>query len=608
MKTQRDTLVGGNGSQPDPRQFNFVTGAEFRELWDGSVTLEGGMNSAVLPNVIQRNQYAFGANLTARGGFTRTRPSLKRLALTYEPSSIQTAFVTGLFQGAEMYQPDTGNAFMIASVAGRIYKIGFSDSSPIAVVSDITPATANPATTQQVWMYQAEKWLIIQDGNSPPIIFDGASCVRAEDFPLGVPIGTVGIYAIGRIWQATGDGLTYVAGNLVYQNGNRSDVLNFDDNTFLNGGGSFGVPAKAGNIVAMQVSPQMDASIAAGPLIIGCRNLVFSVDAPFDRTSWQDLASPMQTVNLFNYGPTSQWSFSQINGDILYRALDGIRSTILSRRDWHSWVNRPISSEMNRVLNQDDENLLTYSSSVVFDNRYLCTVAPRAIFGHGTIHRGLVALDFEIISTIGSLSHAAYDGLWTGLNILKIVKGSFGTNERCYVTALDASNSLMIWELESKGEFDNDGNQDVRIKSVMETRSYDFGTPFQMKSLETAEIYVRDIQGTVNFKVWYRADLDECWKFWAQWDECAKIETCPDDFTGVCYSPKNYKPQYRSRMMLPTPLDECNEAVGKLKNWGFQFQLRIEVTGSATILSVRTKAKEQPMDNTYGECRTACDE
>ncbi len=37
----------------------------------------------------------------------------------------------------------------------------------------------NPASRTQVWMWQAEKWMIVQDGQSVPIFFDGASARRS---------------------------------------------------------------------------------------------------------------------------------------------------------------------------------------------------------------------------------------------------------------------------------------------------------------------------------------------------------------------------------------------------------------------------------------------
>jgi hypothetical protein len=57
------------------------------------------------------------------------------------------------------------------SIAGRILEITPGDTT--ATVTDLTiGGDPNPSTPLQVWMWQAEKWTITNDGSSKPIFTD----------------------------------------------------------------------------------------------------------------------------------------------------------------------------------------------------------------------------------------------------------------------------------------------------------------------------------------------------------------------------------------------------------------------------------------------------
>ena len=158
-------------------------------LWmDSLADFRQGMNSDVPPVALQKNQLSFATNATLRGNYFTHRPPFKDLSLTFT-GDIQTAFESGLFQGASYYKPDSGDGVLIASVGGRIFKIDVS-----GLVSEITPSSgSNPGFLQFAWMWQSENFFIINDGESIPIIFNGNSSVRAT---AGDVVGTLSTSAI----------------------------------------------------------------------------------------------------------------------------------------------------------------------------------------------------------------------------------------------------------------------------------------------------------------------------------------------------------------------------------------------------------------------------
>ena len=72
---------------------------------DGFNGLPKGMDSSKEPNLIDPQSYAFGVNLTARGGHVRTRPGFVQLDLesdAADPDAL-AAFQNGDFQGATLF-------------------------------------------------------------------------------------------------------------------------------------------------------------------------------------------------------------------------------------------------------------------------------------------------------------------------------------------------------------------------------------------------------------------------------------------------------------------------------------------------------------------------
>jgi hypothetical protein len=473
-------------------------------------------------------------------------------------------------------------------------------------VSDISPTSANSSRLTKSWFCQAEEFLLVQDKQSKCIVYDGSITRRLEkdtELPVGGPMA----YGMGRVWVGLPDGFSFIAGDIVYgasgtsAYGSRDALLNVTENTFLNEGGVFAMPANSGGIRALTFTNNLDTSLGQGPLLAFTPNLVASIQAPIDRNTWKDLQYPIQTVALTGYGALSDTSTIPVNGDVFYRSTDGVRSFALARRDFGSWGNTPISSEMSRVFNDDSEWMLDYSSATVFDNRLLITVSPYRVQGHGVAHRGLAVMDFDILSRMYGKEQPAWEGIWTGLNILQIVTGRFDGEERCFAFVLNGASQIELWELSKGSPHDSGDAGDSAITWSVELASMHFESPFDLKSLEYGELFLDSMRGKVGVKAWFRPDGYAKWIEWhTGWTEEA---TESMDISNTTVPSEPMRDQARSKLRLPRPTDAVDEVEGRPLRRSFAFQPRLEFSGCCRLRSMRIAAK--PKDEySRGDYRT----
>ena len=148
---------------------------------DSISSMERGMNGGIAPELLAKNQFGVGVNTSIRGGFISVRPAFQKISINYPTPEIQSVVETGLFQGACYYKPDFGMESLLAQISGRLFNFKTSADGVTWDVLDVSvPGDYNSATIQQVWMWQSEKWMIIQDGTGVlPIFFDGTSSRRS---------------------------------------------------------------------------------------------------------------------------------------------------------------------------------------------------------------------------------------------------------------------------------------------------------------------------------------------------------------------------------------------------------------------------------------------
>lgn len=567
---------------------------------DGFQEINRGVNSGDPPNILPPGQLSWLVNATTRENFPQSRPGWAKRTL------IGDSITPGLFQGAA---PFIRNGELVLSVAGRIYSVDINSYA----VTELTDTDVNSAGRRRAWFCEGEDFLFIQDGSARCFIYDGATLRRSDPDQQEVPTGTCMAYAIGRLWVAMPSGQSYVASDLVYGDsgtpayGRRDAILKFTENTLLAGGGAFGIPYLSGNITAMVPLAQIDTSLGQGPLQVFTENGAFSVNAPFDRALWAQVNYPIQSASLLGNGALSDWSSINVNGDIWYRAQDGMRSFQVLRRDFGTWTNTALSHEVKRAIEHDTQDLLGWSSGALFNSRLLTTCSPYSDYDYGIIHRGLIVLDFNPSTNLGDReSPPVWDGTWCGLKILQIISAIFDGIERCFIIALGSENEIELWEVTRDAVYDNDGTDDLLIEWQIEGPSFTWEDKANsLKQLEFADIFYDLLQDEVTFNVTYRPDQEPAWQSWHSWISCAVSETCDaevDPATGCAPAPPTLQPQYRVRHRLPVPADTCDDVTMKPYRRGYEFQPRLVITGPCRIQKLRFWASDVP-EEPSGGCR-----
>lgn len=658
-----------------------VTGSQ-NTVFDGFLGLLGGVNSGWEPSDIPNDTLSFAWNCTVRGGYLTHRPGKIVIPLQFRDDVVRKRVVSGNFQGASFYYPDSGRSYVVASISGRLFKFPLDGDTSVVTeitISDSTLTTAtfviptatnnvvvqvastqnisanvpiqvgsvnytvvsidsatqvtlknvdglagesvdagavmtfwdvNPALRPQAWMEQAEKWLIIQDGQSLPIFWDGARSKRSQPSIGQMAAGKMMEYHRGRVAKVNPDGYTYSIGDIVYgssgtlANKYRDAVLYVKENNYLVGGGYFTVPGNYGPITFMRGMAQIDTALGQGPLMVGAETAVFSVNVPVDRSLWPTTQDPLQSVAHIASGGTSQNSAVNVNGDLFYRSSQNVRSLIQAQRNFEAdWGNTPISREMNRIIPFDDQSLLKYASATFFDNRLLLTASP-SYSSRGTFHRATMSLDFDILSSNRSKEPAVWEGIWAGVNTLQILSGRVDNQDRCFEFVVTGEGDIELWEQTKAGRLDR---TNFPIKWIFETadffRKSQTFHELDMKRLVNGEIYITDLVGRADFRIWWKPDRHPCWTYWTAFSECAEESECTT--VENCIVNTLYKPQYRHRIPFGQPPDSCDSVTDKKLREGRTFQLRIQVIGSCKIRGLRLMAntlKEPTMPDMSNTC------
>jgi len=539
------------------------------------------------------------------------------------------------FQGTQVYQdPIEGNPTqMLVVVDGWILSLNFSDRS----CKRLNPE-ARLDVNLPVYMVQAEKYVVIQNGKEEPRIFDGNAVFPASAYGReAVPIGKQMAYGQGRLFVAVNESSEIVAGDLVFggsttsvaiatstaanpttittssphsfvQNdlvtiqghssgpwinstyvvasaptsttftipvtvtsagrggfvsrfnaGQDSDCLRFTETKFLNEGGNLAVSSKFGSVVALSFLPVQDTATGQGDLIAFCERgaVTFQVSAPRDQ--WKNLAG-FQRVLFDNIGSANE-NVLAINGDIFFRSIqgNGIRTYRNARAEINSYGQTSVSAEVNPILLQDTSWLLAPVSFALFDNRLLMTCWPKLYPRRASdasqaeafaeepvpvVFDGMTVLDFDSVSSGRGKSAAVFEGVWTGIRVIKLAQGLFDGQPRCFAICLHESSGVRsheIWEITKDGEYDVQETDGERmISSAIVTRGYDFRDPIGLKKLVRCDLWFDDVGGGPDNKfsceLAYRPDDYPNFTRWGVFEKEVQTEFTLEDKNLLVYS------------------------------------------------------------------------
>jgi hypothetical protein len=539
-------------------------------VFDGWISLEGGVDGGRAADMLEPNQVAGAINMSFRGGTVSTRPGFRKLEEEFpaiwveslqratpdrqhwcynapfkselldrirgeyagmdevfiEPNDpppgyfVQPEFVGqnseyvykhGKFQCAHAYSPHYGEDCIMAMIGGRLFKIipKVNTSKVTEIIIDDDPRKLrNMERFPMAYMCQADKWLIVQDGISAPIIYDGSKARRSKTSGLPeeveIPVGTITAYGMGRIVTIVNDrdvAFGDLQGSHDLPDPSDSLIL-FTERNFLTEGFDAAIPFQQGVVTGMMFIPQLDSSTGNGQLMVFAERGATSFFLSLDRELWK--TSTFQVLSLLTTGMRGHRSISVVNEDLWFRSDDGMRSYRQARSEPSGWAHIPLSTNVRQYLENDSEFLLKYCSAMYFDNRILVTTSPMWFNGR-PIHWGMVVVDFDIISAFGGTatqpqaSKPAWEGEWISPNFLpsQIFTGTFNGMTRAFVFGLDNAGQNSLFELSSDDKDDYNG---TKIGWEFDTRSFDFNkldpqnsTVFTENELYDADIWLKEV-------------------------------------------------------------------------------------------------------------------
>lgn len=553
------------------------------------------ISSELVPNGLSRDQLAWATNCTVRGGGITPRTGWVKLC-TVHPGN-------ALYQGGYLYDNSlqAGFPYLMLSIGGDLYQVRVDLDNSVRNIS-AAYGLSDPASAPVANFVQGEEFLVKQagDGVTLPLIWDGNHLHRSDGpagTPPGLPAATCMDYYMGRIWYAqdrqytAGDIVLGPSGTAAY--GNRDSILRITENPLALAGDGFIVPTQDGIIRALKHTANLDSALGEGQLYAFTRTAVYSLSVPVTRAQWITSTEPLQKVAQLRNGAYGERCIVNINGDLFYLSWDGYRSLFVATRDFANWGNTPVSRNINRILNFNDRSLLSLSSGIYFDNRMLQTVLPEQTTV-GTAFKGLVTLDFDLVSSIQSATSGekrppAWEGWWQGVKFLQLFEGDYGGLQRAFATVLaEEDGSIQVWELTTQERNDED---DRRVEWFIETPAWTWGREFELKKLDGAEIWIDRVFGSVYLDVYYRPDAEACWQFWHRTEFCSARSTCEDVVNPICYPQQPYGECYQFPVTLPTPpYAPCSTCQNKPLNIGYQFQLKIQVKGWCRIRGIMVYA------------------
>ena len=551
-------------------------------------TCEAGVSSAFEPELIPQNQLAWMINGRTRGGKAATRPFLVQRLILPE----------GNIQGVSYFSIQNG--MIILQVGGRLYRVRISNRT--YSYDEIQLPFVGSAKLPYAWMVETVGSIVVQDGQSYPIIYDGSTARRADPTKNEVPLGTAMAFGNGRLWVAVRSN-ELVAGDIktrVFQS-----ELKFTESQYFSGGGAFYFPFA---INALAFVPASGAA-GYGSLMVFGKNQTHGVRADIaQRDLWPDYPGFIQPI-LLNTGAASQFSMTEANQDLFWRDGDGgvrsLRTAVVAEAGGPG--NTPLSREIARIVDFESEHRLGACSAVLFDNRYLMTASPFINIHNQTSFRDIVSLDFAPLASNRGKAPPAYDGEWDGLNFVRLVKGSFRGEERAFALTTDDDGNNRLWEIVEEGTRDRyetcSGEdliqQESPVPMTIEFPSRDFGDPSTRKRLERCDVYLQNMEGEMTMEVYWRADN---FQEWSRWDGINADAQMTDPSTVAPHVFLNIKSQERVQIMTYTIPEEMNLITQRAKHVGFMFQIRIVLTGKArvdkTIVYATMLPKEQFAERT----------
>lgn len=580
-------------------------------FYDGHEAISGV--SGANPTVIPRNFCSVSVNRSFRFDENRTRPGLISLQLEFpdddRKGNDRKLFEAGNCQGGTFYNayPSYRPSLLVFSIAGSIFTVEVRGN--VGYVRRLI--SGNYPQFLHAWFAQAFEWLVIQDGGSKPILWNGLDAPRRAG-EEEVPIGSVMASIHGRLVVASSDGTNQIAvGDIVYgrETTNTNDVIRFTETEYWAEGGAFGVPAFISDIMFMVPMPFLDTGNGQNELVVVGKDGAIALDLSGPRETWKD--TRVQRVSQIGGGGISSHGYCLLNADLIYRSTEGVRSYRNSRSEYQqTWQQTPISTDVRRWMGSNAGRYGQFCPMVSWNNQVLVGVSPliakpntmEAGFHH--YHRGFVVLDAQPQSNTLRSGASIWQGLYTGIRPVSFVQGRIQDVNRCFALSYDQDGKNRIYEMTTNLRDDWFEGDKKKIVSFYDTGilgTSQQSSNFDLKMLNGGQIQVSNLSESVNLSVSYRPESTPCFlPLYSQTLGC----DCPDYSDNKnCFT--SDIPQ-RDKRFFPSAPATCAPGSTRPGNQMNSMQARVKVEGSVTVDRMAFKFTPKGQDESVNCAPSTC--
>lgn len=523
-------------------------------LVDSFSGLYGGQNSEASPLLLSQEVYARGINIDIRGGLVKTRPGFVADELIM-PGEEEVP--SGKFQGAARWALPDGDRLVFV-VDGFVYIYNVDTGDVFNAGALVT------ADSDFCWFCQADNYMVIQNGSDTPVVLDDSRDGKVFGYEDGdeqsIPIGTAMYYIHQRLHTTDiSIGLRYFESGDVMIPTRPESCLEFTETTYWATGGAHALPVALGEISGMAAFRNASTGTGVGTLLVFADNGVSSFDLSYPRSEWDTVN--MSQVLFMEYGSRSPRSLANVNDDLIYRALDGMRTVRYTKSEvgsgTGSLASLPFSLRVDTWFRDEAQEYLPFVSAAFWNHYAMMTVSGV----DDRYFQGLVVMDSVSTHVASGASNPAFPGVWTGFKFAQVLVAMRGYKRTVFVFV----DGLRLYHLDEDATTD-DG---VSIMSRLITRSHGFGGGASAKQLQFVEFWMSDIYKTSAVTVYFRPTGYPLWSSLG-----TRVVKPAVDYPG-------YK--RRLRFAVEDASAFRNVVTGELLNVSTEFQFAIEIEGNLTI-------------------------
>lgn len=510
-----------------------------------------GVVSALDPVLLSEQSLARMTNGRLHRQLPRTRFKMREIPID-GPEALVPEWRTLACQGASFYNPAKGQgaqtfgkdqAQIVEASDGRKFNLIITGrgSATRARLAEQTGAVPHDPYVHLVWWCQAENYLLCCDGASQLWIWDGQTAAfgsqglnqgSKEDSMLPNAC-TAMVYIHYRVSAVTEARRIYVGDGLHKSDqSTAANLIKATEQVYFDTGQWFSPPSSMGNILAGAPLPLRNTQHGHAELLYHCEDGVFSLITNLPRNQWSTQALTKHV--LLKTGAVGPYALDLMDGDQVFRSRHGIQTIRSAAAEATTLLNTfaPINGEIADMFYGDHPAYLRFTAlaNATAQRRLYCTVYPMLNLRYRW-SKGFVALNLNPTDVVPDGSRS-WEGIYTlppqWGGVVQFVNGIFAGEERTFIIAwserLQRKTLVEITMLEGDDEME-DGTPE-RISCQVWTKAISTPDLFSYTNVATGRLFLKNVQGELDWGVWYRADGEGEWRPWRTGKHCVQAINC----------------------------------------------------------------------------------